>query len=444
MHPIDDAAQKLRAAPSARAEARPPGPPRWLVLGHFAFAAAAFWVFSAGFFLGAPRMVGLDFDARWVLGLVHALTLGWIAMILLGSLLQMASSHGGTALYRPGLATAAWVLLGGGACAFTGLLWAGSDRYWLGAAAAAAGILLYLIVLGRTMARATRRDVTFWHFANALAYLGLLAGAGLALAYDKQRGVLLPNPDGALVAHVHLALVGWVSLSIAGASYRLVPAVAAYRSHSIWPSRVMLVLINLGLLGLAADGVLGRLSWQPLWAVLLCAAYALYAWQALRGPQPPVSPSAVLTYVALAGGGLWAGLGLSLSFGYLFPETGRAAYVFAAAVGWITPHILAQLHKILPFLVWLILSGKIPQESLPAWDELGCPKAAWLQAILLAAAVAVGTVGFLRDSAWLLRSCGGLLLGCATAYLAWLVKIFSYLVPHLRSLREGGACPLAR
>lgn len=445
MHPIDDAVRLLREkkAEARPAERRPEGPPRWLVLGHFAFAAAAFWLFSAAFLYGSGRFLGFDFQARWVLGLVHTLTLGWAAMTLLGAQLQMTSSHGGVSLYRPRLAIAGWVLLCLGAASFVGLLWAGSARYWLGAAVAASGLSLYLIVLIGTILGSKTRDATYWHFANAFFYLASLALVGLLLAYDRQRGVVLADPDGALVAHVHLALVGWVSLSIAGASYRLVPAVAAYRAGvSRLPSRLLLALANAGLLGLAVDGLfLGRRA-LPLWAGLLAAAYALYAWQALRGPRPSVSPSAALTYVALAGGGAWAALGLGLAFGWLPSDAERrAAYVFAALVGWVTPNILAQVHKIFPFLVWLALSKRLPPERLPEWEQLGSPRLAWAEAALLAGAVAAGLLGFLGESPSALRACGALLLGCASCYAAGTLRTFSHLI-HAQVFGATFECPL--
>jgi len=446
LHPIDEVAAKLAAGRAPDAGPRPPGPPRWLVLAHFAVAAVAFWVFAARFFMGSGRLLGFDFQARWALGLVHTATLGWVAMTLLGATLQMSSSHGGVALKSPRLAAAAWALLAGGLVVFVGLLWAGRERYWYGAALAAGGVTLYLVVLARTMAATRTRDVTFWHLSNGLAYLALLATLGVLLAVDRQRGLYLRDPEGTLIAHIHLALVGWVSTSIAGASYRLVPAISAYRSRvSRWPSRLLLAVLNLGVLGLAFDGLfLGRRH-MPVWACCLAAAYALYAWQALRGPQPPLSPSSAMTYVALGGGALWTALGLALAWGALPPDVEpRAAYVFAALLGWITPHILAQIQKILPFLVWLTLSKLVPAESLPSMQAFSSSKLAWAQVVLLAAAVPCGVAGFLLERRSLLAVSGAFLLGTATAYVLQVARALAALRPcRLKALAERQGCPLA-
>ena len=139
-------------------------PPLSLPMRHFVFAAASFWIFSAAYAWGSSRLLGFDFDARWALGLVHTLTLGWIAMTILGALTQMIPAHGQVPLFAPEVVAAAWWLLAGGIVGFVASLWRGSDLYWIAAAALFFAIGLYLYCLGRTLSRVGKLDWTARHF----------------------------------------------------------------------------------------------------------------------------------------------------------------------------------------------------------------------------------------------------------------------------------------
>lgn len=393
-------------------------------LRHFAFAAAAFWVFAAAFAWGAfsRRLLGFDFQARWALGWVHTLTLGWVAMTLFGALCQLAPVLWETSLAWPGAAKAAWWLFGSGVAAFVGSLWAGAGPYWPAAVPLAGAVALYLCILVRTMAAAGPLDSTGRHLALALGYLLALALLGLLLAYDGQRGRVFSDPAGVLIAHVHLALVGWVSLSIIGVSYRLVAMFSLSHLDSKTPGRLALWLINAGLVGLSADALfLGRRR-VGLWACLLAAGYLAYALQMrqlFRDRSRRIDPALAYTLAALAGGFAWTALGLALAFGWLPNETEtRAAYVLCALLGWVSPFILGQIHKIIPFLVWLHIYSRRwkPPAPLPKVADLSSERLAWAELALYVPGAAAAVAGFLLRSYPVLQAGSVLLLGAASLY----------------------------
>lgn len=410
-------------------------PPLSIPLRHFAFAAAAFWLFSAAFALNSDRLLGFNFQARWVLGLVHLLTLGWVAMTILGALCQMVPVHGEVPLAWPRAVKAGWWLFAAGITGYVGHLWSGSDRYWVPATLLIAGLALYLFSLGRTMAAAKKLDWTGWHLALGMGYLVLLAALGILLAYDRQTGVIFPDPGGALIAHAHLAVIGWVSLSIFGASYRLVAPIALARLESKVPGRLALGLANAGLVGLAADSLFFGRRLMPLWACLLAAAFLFYAsqlWPLAKGRRAEINPSLGLVLLAYLGGAVWAVLGLALAFGRVEDSNeARAAYVFLALLGWVTPYILGQIHKIVPFLVWLhVYSPRNwkPPVTVPKIEDIASVRLAWGELATLAPAVACGVLGFLRESEVLLKVSGVLLLACATLYAANTAITLSHLL----------------
>jgi hypothetical protein len=399
-------------------------PPLWLPLRHFALAAVAFLIFAAAVAWRGGNLVGFDVDARFMLGLVHVLTLGWIAQTILGAWCQMLPTHGETPLAFPRLAAAGWWLFALGAAAYVGALWSGVERYWIPALAAAGGISLELFALAATHARAKKRDATWLHFSAALCWLGALATIGVLMAYDRHRGLIFRDPEGGLIAHVHMALIGFVATAVYGAGRRLIPWVALSQIGARWEGRASFALTQVGLAGLALDSLfLGR-RLMPLWACLIAAGFILYALQLrpLLSGGATLEPSLALTLLSFSGGALWTAIGLGLAFDRFVDVTAaRDAYVWAALVGCVTPMILAQVHKIAPFLVWLhVYSPRqwTPPIKVPKIDDLTSRGLAWAEFFSLAAAVPLGTVGLWLERGDLVRGAGALLLATAGCY-AW-------------------------
>jgi hypothetical protein len=412
------------------ADAAPPlslakSPPLELPMRHFAAAAIAFWVFAAAFALGTDRFLGFDFSAKWVLGLVHVLTLGWITMTMFGAVCQLSAVLWETPLAWPRAARGAWWAFILGLAGFVGTLWTGGSGYWVPAVVLVASVSVYLACFARTMTLAPRLDWTARHLAVSISCLAAVVTLGLLLAWDRQRGILFHDPQGALIAHVHLALVGWVALTIVGVSYRLVAMFALAHVDSKTPGRLALVLALAGLAGLALDGLFFGRRLLPLWASLLAAAFAAYAWQMRRifsARNRRIDPALAYTLLAMAGGAAWAALGVGLAFGVLPDDTNVvAAYLYAALVGWATPFILGQVHKIVPFLVWLHLFGNRPWSAKnppPKMTELASERLAWAEFAAMGPAVALGLAGFLKESEPLLRAGSLFLLAAATLYAA--------------------------
>lgn len=391
-----------------------------LPLRHFAAAAVAYLLFGLALTLGAHRLVGFGFDGRWALGLVHVMTLGWVSMTILGALLQMIPVHGGTSLRGPRAAAALWCLYTAGVFGFVAALWQGQVAYWFPALGIGLALIGYLGVYGATLRRVERLGWPTVHFINGLAYVAVVLILGVMLAVDRQRGILFRDSTGALIAHVHLALVGWATMIIYGASYQMIPALSLSRMRAPWMSRACLALTNAGLIGLALNALFGGRRWLPGWAALLAAGYALYVYQGKSALKPSLRPTPALTALALWSGAAWAALGVGLAAGWVPDESGsRAAYVFLALVGWMTPHILAQIRRIAPFLVWLhVYSPRdwLPPISVPRSDELVPQLLGRVHAPALAAAVALGSLGLYWESEALVRTAGFAVLASAATH----------------------------
>lgn len=417
-------------------------PPLSLPMRHFAFAAISFWVFAVSFLIAQESLLGFSFNAFLWLGTVHVLTLGWITMTMLGVMVQMATVLWETSLRGQGWIRAGWWLMAVGIVVLVGAFWVGTSWYALPAYFLAIPVIFYLGAMIRTMWNAPKLDWTGFHMAWAMGYLIALVTVAVLLASDRHRGTIFHDPDGALIAHIHLALVGWVSLTIMGASYKLVSMFALAHTTSRTAGRIAFGLGNVGLIGLAVDALfLGR-RWMPFWSIVLGVAYLAYLSQmreifSVRHRR--LDPSLSFTLLALAGGAMWVGLGLGLAFGWLEDTTEtRAAYVFSVLVGWVTPFILGQIHKIAPFLVWtrLFQSNAWKGSPPPRVQDLTSERLAWATFGALGIAIASGLVGLLGEIQWSLRACGMSLVLCATCYLLNAWNLVHHI--HRSSLSLGG------
>ncbi len=409
-------------------------PPPSLPLRHFVGAAAAFLVFAAGLTAGASRLVGFGFEPRFALGLVHVLTMGWIAQTILGAWCQMIPVHGGRALVLERGLGAGWWMFAAGLAGFVGALWSGSDRYWIPAALVYSGLLSELIPLAATLASAPRRDWPGAHFAAAFFWLVALGAAGLLMAVDRHRAIVFRDPEGGLVAHVHMALIGFGTMTIYGAGYRLFPWVGLHAMRSKLEGRLAFALLQAGLVGMAADALFFGRRLMPLWAVLLGGSYAAYFSQLrpLAAETAAFDPPVAALLLGIAGGGLWAALGVALACGFLTDTVAaRSAYVYSALVGFFTPIILAQSRKIATVLVWRHVYGPRdgkPPLSTPTFEDLSRRRQAWVETGALLAALPLGVAGFLWEDERLVAAAGLALLVCAVVYTAHVASLLSRLV----------------
>src|ERR1044071_1244389 len=91
--------------------------------------------------------------------------------------------------------------------------------------------------------------------AAALAYFTVGIVLGVAMAFEPAWAGRL------LLVHVHVNLLGWVSMFIYGVAYHVLPRFSGQPLHSPRLADLHVVLANVGLLGMAA-GFAGLGPWQ--------------------------------------------------------------------------------------------------------------------------------------------------------------------------------------
>lgn len=91
----------------------------------------------------------------------------------------------------------------------------------------------------------SERNIALNFFIAALLYLLLAAALGVLM-------IVRPPANVIKLAHAHLALTGWVSLTIIGAMYQIVPTLLGGKLYSRSLAKKQFWLANIGILGMSA------------------------------------------------------------------------------------------------------------------------------------------------------------------------------------------------
>jgi hypothetical protein len=313
-----------------------------------------------------------------------------------------------------------------------------------GAALILIAVILFLINIGRTLWQLAGWDVIAMHVAAALAYLAATAVLGNLMALDKIFDFLGGQVLRTIHAHAHLAGIGWVTMMIFGAGYKLIPMFSLSELGQERLAHWQFWTLNVGLIGLFWSLLL-QSAWAVPFALLIALAIGLFLWKirvVLRTRRRPrldwglrhaLSAMIYLLIVTI--------LGVWLSTGWVPSEEFGARLAFGygvlALLGWTSVMIIGMMYKIIPFLVWhhrysdLVGLRPVP----PATQFLG-ERLPRIEFWLLHTGILVTVVGLVFESAFLAQV-GAIVLGLAgVAFALALSRIYRHLIPRLTPLAE--------
>ena len=406
-------------------------PPRRLIV---LYIAAGHLSLALAFLLTAwdPYAVaGFFYHARMI-AIVHLITIGWIAMSILGNLyivLPMAlnvpfpaakwdyTAYAFVVIGLIGMAAHFWI------AEFGGMAWS--------ALTAAAGIAYVMARLASNVHRAKAPGGIKLHlYCASLNILGAIS-LGVLLAFDKVYHFLPGYVLSNVFAHVHLAAVGWPIMMVLGLGYRLLPMILPTAAPSGRTIYISAVLLETGVLGLVVSLLL-RSALVLLFAVCILASFAAFgahvAWM-LRHPKtpPPGRPRGDFAIAHAATAGFWllaAGIcGVILTAAPMTDATLRVALLYGvfglvgclaqvivafelrilptAAAYWAleqsgftsagTPHVPNELRRLVVYCAWL---AGVP--ALGAGFFFNAPLVLGAAAWLLCAAVLIGAIDVVR------------------------------------------------
>lgn len=339
-----------------------------------------FFVTAPLFGMGAALLLlwfGPDALAtRWtplLLALTHLLTLGVLAMVMVGAVIQMVAVVAGSPAARPrllgGLVHAALVV--GVVCLGIGLL--GLGNRWLVWAVTflGLGIAGFVVMAMQTLMRAPRAHDTVLGMELAVISLAITLGLGLTLAsghaFEGMPLYRFPLTN----AHLGWGIAGWIGLLVVGVAFQVVPMFQITPNYPDWMRRWLIKIIFGGLLLWSAGDLLA--FWMaPAWVWLgrfggavLLVTFGIFAVTTLRLQAqrrrrlPDVTTDfwRVGMVSAILAGLIWL-------VAQLVPEFAahRSYPLLLGSLllgGFALSVINGMLYKIVPFLVWFHLQNEM-------------------------------------------------------------------------------------
>jgi hypothetical protein len=337
-------------------------PPRLLPILYFGFAHVGLALAFAALALDPRGAAGFFYHAR-MLAIVHLVTLGWITASILGALYLVGPIALRVRLPAGALDYAAFAFVAIGVSGMVTHFWIGeySGMAW-SAALAALGILG---VGARVLGGLFRSPVPGAVIAHvALAFLNVAGAAtmGLLIGFDKVHHFLPGYTLTNVVAHAHLAAVGWASMMVVGVAYRLLPMILPAEMPAgpkLWATAI---LLQTGVTGLFVTLAL-RSRWTWIFAVTIAAGFVVFLghaiWMVRRPrPRPPaiVTPDPAVLHAAAALASLAVAVMLGLWLAVSTPSENSLrvamAYGVFGLVGFLAQMVVAMEGRLLPIFAW--------------------------------------------------------------------------------------------
>jgi hypothetical protein len=329
-----------------------------------------FFLTAPLFLLAAGILIALYPEAlasRWTpqaLAITHALTLGFLAMVMLGAMLQMLPVVAGAPLPAPRLVARAShiTLVLGTAALMAGFLLAAPRAFGAGAILLLFGFVVFIAAGAVSLARAVA-DATISGMRFAVLSLAFTVALGAALALLRA-GWWNVSIDGASAAHAGFGLLGWILLLVAGVAYQVVPMFQITPTYppllSKWLAGTIFALLVLHALApLFPQAVVVLLDAGLAAGVLLFAINTLRLQSRRRRKLRDIT----LDYWRVGMASLIACVPVWL-LAQLWPAWANSnAYPLLLGVlflvGFAVSVVAGMLYKIVPFLAWFHLQAQL-------------------------------------------------------------------------------------
>lgn len=338
--------------------------PPLLVPLRFFLTAPLFVVVAAGLLLWAgPAALG----SRWtpsILAITHFITLGFLAMTMVGAVQQLLPILMASPVPRPRLVstavhlmfTAGTLLLG------VGMLTNQAELFVGAVALLVPGVLVFAAVVAYCLSHARSSHATIFSMALATISLVVTAGIGLVLAagYGLESFHL---PRNLTDLHLVWGVFGWVGLLVVGVAYQVVPMFQITPNYPAivmrWLPRLLFVALLLWSIGqllpvsyraltLLGGGVLGG-------GYIGFAVITLLLQQRRRRRLSDVS----VNFWRLALVSLLLAMLLWGTEGFAPVQRNELLFGVMFIVGFAMSVVSGMLYKIVPFLVWLHLNNHL-------------------------------------------------------------------------------------
>jgi hypothetical protein len=319
--------------------------------------------------------------SRWspaMLALTHLFTLGFLAMVMIGALIQLLPVLAGSPVVRPRqVGGGVHVLLTMGVLLLSsGFLARDPATLRVALALLGSGLGLFIVATVVSLARASGNPTVN---TTRLALLGLTITVTLGLGILLSGKSAWGGGDTWTGLHLGWGLIGWVGLLIMGVAYQVVPMFQLTPPYPAWMTRTLTPLLFALLLFWSAGTALApRVPFfaiaTDIASVLIGLGLAAFAAMTLRLQwlRHRLLPDVTTRFWQLA----MASLLICVAMGIValrhigdLPPLALLLGVWMI-VGFASSAIHGMLYKIVPFLVWLHLHNQDIRGTLPNMKEI--------------------------------------------------------------------------
>jgi hypothetical protein len=338
-------------------------PARWVPLCYFAFAHLCLAAALAALAFSPRGLAGFFYHPR-MLAVVHLVTLGWISASILGAVYII-----GPLAFRMPLPArrADYAAFGCFAVGVSGM----ASHFWMdrrpgmawSAGLVVAGIT-YVAARGLVNLRSARAPLEA-RLPMGLAFVNVVAAAGLGLllALNKVSPFLPVTHLDAVYAHAHLAALGWGTMMVVGAGYRMLPMILpAAMPRGFW-AYASALLLEAGVVGLAIAFLAGGRGLALAAAVTFAgiASFLSRVVSMLRHRRPAPTelrrPDWGVAHALQSLVCLLAACGLGLYLALAEPSDTTlalaSAYGVLGLVGFLSQIVVGVEGRVLPLFAWL-------------------------------------------------------------------------------------------
>ena len=386
-----------------------------LLAGYVAVALAGWLAAAIALVAASPRLADRDPLAPLPLLATHLVALGLLPFAVTGASFHLLPVMLRNDARHPRRLQLALPLLGGGFLVAPGIAFDVPAVLWPGAVLVSAGLLLVLSELLGLVWRAPRGR-TLVASRVGVALVGLHVSAALLLG-----AVVFSHGDGPfagvvhdrwLLVHLHLAVLGWLTLLIVTVGRALAPMLAQAPTPAPRSLPGSELALTGGLWTLLAGLATGSTAVALCGACLVLLTLALFArsiFRVVRGRrmklEAPLAHMVAGSFFLLQA----TALGIAILTGAVSSRTGLTSYLILLLLGWAGGVVLGHLGKLLSLSLWVWWPpGPRPKQAVLY------PRKVWLaEAAFFAAGVELLAIGTLAGNLIITIAAGTILLVAA-------------------------------
>ena len=320
-----------------------------------------------------------------VVVLTHLITLGFLAMTMLGALFQMLPVTAGVTIkYQQIIAPLVHGLLTIGLLLFAyGFYYYQSALMTVAMAVLLSAFLIFIVAIASTLKNAKNVTPTIKAFIGALASLlvALLLAGYLVLSHANTG--FSEHHQAILYTHIIFSLLGWVAMLIIGVSYQVIPMFYVADSYPELYTKYAIKVMFILLIGLGFALVINNSALYLLFKVFIALMLADYAITTigllLKRKRKIVDTTTYYWYFAMLM--LLTSIVASVANEWLNISQLNTLVVVVFIYGFAMSVITGMMYKIVPFLVWFHLTNE-GYMNMPTMNELIGKKLTTIQFIL--------------------------------------------------------------